>query len=75
MRRAKWKTKKRQFKVGDIVLVADTSVARGKWNLARIVEVYPGRDGVIRNMRLKTNSGEYQWSVQKCCPILEEDSS
>ena len=75
MRRAKWKTKKRQFKVGDIVLVADESVARGKWNLARIVEVYPGRDGVIRNVRLKTNSGEYQWSVQKCCPILEEDSS
>ena len=70
MRRAKG----RQFKVGDIVLVVDTNVARGQWNLARVMEVYPGRDGVERNVKLRTKSGEYKRAVQKCCPILEDDS-
>ena len=74
MRRAKWRTKERQFKVGDVVLMVDSNVTRGKWNLARVLEVYPGRDGVVRNVLLKTKSGEYKRSVQKCCPILEEDS-
>ena len=72
MRRAKWKQKERQFKIGDIVLMVDENVSRGKWNLARVIEVFPGKDGVIRNVKLKTKSGEYKRSVHKCCPILEK---
>ncbi|XP_028395811.1 uncharacterized protein LOC114519832 [Dendronephthya gigantea] len=74
MRRTKWKRKERQFKCGDIVLVVDDNLARGKWNLARVIEVFPGKDGVIRNVKFKTKNGEYKRSVQKCCPILEEES-
>ena len=74
MRQTKWQRKSRQFKVGDIVLVVDDNLARGKWNLARIVEVFPGSDGVIRNVRIKTKAAEYKRSVQKCCPILEDGS-
>ena len=48
MRRAIWRTKERQFKVGDVVFVVDSNATRGKWNLARVLEVYPGRDGVLR---------------------------
>ena len=72
MRREKWKQKERQFKIGDIVLMVDENVSRGKWNLARLIEVFPGKDGVIRNVKLKTKSGEYKRSVHKCCPILEK---
>ena len=75
MRRAKWRQRERQFMIGDIVLMVDENVSRGKWNLARVIKVFPGNDGVIRNVKLKTKSGEYKRSVQKCCPILEEDSS
>ena len=71
VRRAKWKQKERQFTIGDIVLMVDENVNRGKWNLAPVIEVFPGKDGVIRNAKLKSGSR----SVQKCCPILEEDSS
>ncbi len=74
-RRAKCNQKKRQFKVSDIVLMMDENVTRGKWDLARVIEVFQGKDGVIQNVKLKTKSGEYMRSVQKCCPILEEDSS
>lgn len=70
-KRAKWRFEKRQLQVGDIVLIVDYAAPRGKWNLARIVDVYPGSDGIIRNVKVKTQYGEYKRSIQKCCPILE----
>ena len=75
IRRTKWQRKEQQFKVGYIVLLVHDNLARGKWNLARVIEVFPGKDGVVWNVRLKTKTGEYKRSVQKCCPILEEESS
>ena len=75
MQRTKWKRKERPLKIGDVVLMVDENVNRGKWNLARVIEVFPGNDGVIRNVKLKTKTGEYKRSVQKCCPILEEEVS
>ena len=75
MRRTKWKRKERPLKIGDVVLMVEENVNRGKWNLARVIEVFPGNDGVIRNVKLKMKTGEYKRSVQKCCPILEEEVS
>ena len=74
MRRTKWTSKERPFKVDDVVLVVESGVARGKWNLVRVTEVFPGPDGVIRNVKLRTKTGVYKRSVQKCCLTLEESS-
>ena len=59
MRQTKWKTKNQQLKVGDIVLLVDTGVARGKWNMARIIEVYPGRD-----VQKKREGQNQVWRIQ-----------
>ena len=71
MRRPKWQRKERQISVGDLVLLVDFNAPRGKWNLALVKDVYPGSDGVVRNVLVKTASGEYKRSVQKCCVICE----
>ena len=71
MRRSKWILKGRQLEIGDIVLLTDPNVSRGKWDLARIMNVFPGHDGIIRNVEVKTKSGVYRRSIQRCCPILE----
>ncbi|XP_048253302.1 uncharacterized protein LOC125381119 [Haliotis rufescens] len=71
MRRSKWRTQGRQLQIGDIVLLMDNNAPRGKWDLARIVDLFPGKDGIIRNVRVRTKNGEYNRSVQKCCLILE----
>ena len=42
---------------------------RGKWNVSRIVEVYPGQDGKVRNVRVKTRTGEYQRPITKIAVI------
>ncbi len=73
MRRSKWRLKGRQLRNGDIVLLVDFTLPRGKWHLGRIVETFPGQDGVVRNVKVKTKNGEYQRSIQKCCVILEND--
>ena len=36
---------------------------RGRWPLARITGVLPGRDGVVRVVELKTKDGVYTHSV------------
>ena len=72
-RRAKWQLKTRQLQVGDVVLLVDYRVPRGKWNVARVTDVFPGPDGVVRNVRVKTSTGVYDRSIQKCCPLIEQD--
>ena len=74
MRRAKWQSKERQMAVGDIVLLVDYKAARSTWDLAKVIQVYPGKDGIIRNVLVKTKNGQYQRPVQKCCLILESDT-
>jgi hypothetical protein len=74
MKRVKWMSKGRQFEIGDIVtivLIVDYNLPRAKWNLGRVVNTFPGKDGVVRNVQLRTQNGEYKRSVQKSCLILE----
>ena len=72
MWRVKWKCKGCQLQVNNIVLLVDDNTPRGKWNLGKITEVYPSWDGIVRNIMIKTKSGHYKHSVQKCCPISED---
>ena len=73
MRRSKWQTKGRQLMEGDVVLLVDFTSPRGKWQLALVKEVYPGVDGIVRNVLVKTKDGQYKRSVQKCCLIMEAE--
>ena len=73
MRRSKWQTKGRQLMVGDVVLLVDFTSPRGKWQLALVKEVYPGVDGIVRNVLVKTKDGQYKRSVQICCIIMEAE--
>jgi hypothetical protein len=46
-------------KVDDFVIESDNNAVRGKWIIGRIIEVYPGQDGNVRNVKVRTPSGEY----------------
>lgn len=56
MERRKWNNPKENVKVGDLVLLADENYRRGEWPLALVVEVIPGRDGLVRTVLVKTTS-------------------
>ena len=52
--RNKWHKEEPPLQVGDIVLVSDDDMSRGKWPLARVKEVHPGRDGLVRTETVRT---------------------
>ena len=55
-KRQKWQQPKENLKVGNMVLLADENYPRRQWPLAKIVEVIPSKDGLIRTVRVKTSS-------------------
>lgn len=67
--RKKWRSKERNVRVNDVVVVADSNAIRGKWVVGRVLEVYPGADGYVRNVKVKTQAGEYSRPVTKIAVI------
>ena len=67
--RKRWTVEKRNARVDDIVNMQDTNTIRGLWTVGRIINVYPGEDGKVRNVRVKTATSEYQRPVTKIVVI------
>ena len=63
---------KKYIKPGDIVLVFSPDTPRGQWPLGRILEVYPGKDGHIRSVRLQVGEKQYSRPIVKVCPLVLE---
>ena len=60
MERQKWRSRKENIKVGDLVLLADENYPRGEWPIARVWEVVADDDGCMRVAKVKTASmGSY----------------
>ena len=69
------KNKFQALKVGDIVLLEDTSGKRIHWPLAKVVQLCPGRDGIVRLARVQTQNGIYLRPVQRLFPLEMCNSS
>ena len=63
--RKKWKVERRNVRVDDIVVVQDSNAVRGKWITGRIVNVFPGKDGRVRNVKVKTATTYYERPITK----------
>ncbi|UYV71735.1 hypothetical protein LAZ67_9000180 [Cordylochernes scorpioides] len=53
------------FKVGDMVLIGQESLKPMHWPLARIIQLYPGKDGLVRVAEVKTSPGDKIRPIQK----------
>ena len=63
--RNKWHKEEPPLQVGDVVLVSEDNVCRGKWPLARVAEVHPGRDGLVRTATVRTEKSVLNRPVQR----------
>ena len=61
--RSKWQVPVNDIKVGELVLIVERGMPRNLWPLARVKEVFIGRDGKIRSVLLKTKVAELRRSV------------
>jgi hypothetical protein len=53
------------LKVGSVVLVREDNLRRFQWPLAVVTQVYPGSDGVIRSVSLRTAKDVLNRAVQR----------
>ena len=71
--RSKWRHTSPNIKVGDIVCLKGEQTSPTRWPLARVKEVIPSRDGLVRVITLQTCKGVYTRPVTKLAPLLSEE--
>ena len=57
--RKKWTNKYRNLEVGDLVMLSVDHTPRSHCPLGRIVEVYPGKDDIVRSVKVKTPNSAF----------------
>ncbi|XP_008486361.1 uncharacterized protein LOC103523064 [Diaphorina citri] len=68
--RSKWlKDSSSKLEVGMLVLVKSENTPVLSWPLARVLELYPGADGVARVALIKTSGGVCKRPAVKLCPL------
>ncbi|XP_058827769.1 uncharacterized protein LOC131687690 [Topomyia yanbarensis] len=62
--------------VGQLVVVLNENTPPIRWKMARIDQVHPGKDGVVRVVTLKTATGLLRRPVEKICilPSSKQDA-
>ena len=74
--RRKWRTRSQtDAQIGDLVLVVEDNLPRGRWNLGQVVKTFPGDDGLIRTVEVQTKQGTFKWPVAKLCLLEEAERS
>jgi len=68
--RQKWTRAERNVEIRDIVIIMDDNTPRNTWSLGRVVETFPGADGLVRSAKLKTKTSTLTRPVHKLC-LLE----
>ncbi|XP_063384617.1 uncharacterized protein LOC134670736 isoform X1 [Cydia fagiglandana] len=72
--RPKWRKDCKNIEVDTLVIVKDDNVTPLRWPMARVVEVYPGVDGKVRALSIRTIKGSIiRTSIYKVC-VLPIDS-
>ncbi|XP_055910058.1 uncharacterized protein LOC129944558 [Eupeodes corollae] len=76
-RRSKWFKDTKHVQMGDIVIVIEPNEIRSAWHLGRVIEIYPGPDGVARMADVKLSNGviKYKRSIGRLAVLDLESSS
>ena len=70
--RSKWMEKKRNFEVGDVVLLRDADVGRDKWPMGVVVSAVPGEDNLVRTVEVRVASRSvFKRPIHKLVLLLE----
>jgi hypothetical protein len=65
----KWKIFNPEIRVDQLVLEATPVVGTGRWRLAKVIELLPSSDGIVRKVRIKNSSGEFERGITSLCPL------
>ncbi|XP_071812124.1 uncharacterized protein [Apostichopus japonicus] len=71
-KRHKWTIPRKNVQVGDIVLLVDEVLPRGRWSMGKVITVYRSKDGKVRSVDLKVAGGTLKRPITKLCVIYRE---
>ncbi|XP_052753091.1 uncharacterized protein LOC128201148 [Galleria mellonella] len=71
--RQKWYHDEDSVRVGDLVLVVDPNLPRYSWPVGIIEAVYPGKDGRVRVVDVRSNRGVMKRPVTRVAPFPRVD--
>lgn len=69
--RQKWFRTKRNFQLGDIVLIVDDSAPQNSWMIGRVLKTMPDAKGAVRSVSVQTKTSVLVRPVSKLCLLHE----
>jgi hypothetical protein len=63
------------YNLNDLVLIKESNIPTMKWKLGRIIKLIPGKDSIIRNVRIKTATGETERHVRYICKLPTDEET
>jgi hypothetical protein len=73
MQRPKWTKCQQNLKIGDIVLLFKINSSPLNWPLGRITQTFPGSDGIVRVVQVRTPYGVFTRPVNKLVSLPFEN--
>ncbi|GFT26655.1 integrase catalytic domain-containing protein [Trichonephila clavipes] len=71
--RAKWSVQNPNLTENQLVLLKDPNTKPLDWPMGRILEVFPGSDGLVRVVNVKTSTGILKRAITKVVPLPTPD--
>ena len=72
-KRTRWRDHIPNVSVGELVVLAEDDLKRGKWPLARVTKIFPSADGVVRTVEVKTKDGLYTRPTTNICKLEDNE--
>ncbi len=69
--RQRWSRLKRNFEIGDIVLIMVSSAPQNSWMMGRIIKTMPDSKGNVRSVGVQTKSSTLNRPISKICLLQE----
>lgn len=67
--RSKCRQRTNNLEINDVVILKEDNLPPNSWLLAKVVEVHPGADGIVRVVSIKTKNTILKRPVVKLCPL------
>ncbi|KYN02767.1 hypothetical protein ALC62_06408 [Cyphomyrmex costatus] len=72
--RTKWKSAQSNLSINDLVVIRDENLPPLKWKLGRVVEIHPGRDGLVRVVSVRVANGIIKRPIVKVCKLPSDSN-
>lgn len=61
----KWQKQEANLRENELVLLKEDHLPPSQWSLGRIIETFPGKDNLVRSVKVKTSHGTYNRPITK----------